>query len=110
RARRARPPVPPRRGRGAPARAEARGGALGPSALQAPTPACHARARTAEETDWPRIAELYEALARLAPSPVVELNRAVALAMARGPPARLPLVDQLAAEPTLPSFPLLPLV
>ena len=76
-----------RRGLTALARAEKLGGALGPYALQAAIAACHARARTAEETDWPRIAALYAALARLTPSPVVELNRAVAVAMAYGPRA-----------------------
>src|SRR6266700_2427392 len=74
-----------RRGLAALERAEALGGALGPYALQAAIAACHGRARTAEETDWARIAALYEALAQLEPSPVVELNRAVALAMAFGP-------------------------
>ena len=74
-----------RRGLAALERAEALGGALGPYAWQAAIAACHARARTPEETDWARIAALYEALAQLAPSPVVELNRAVALAMAFGP-------------------------
>ena len=74
-----------RRGLAALARAEALGGAPGPYALQAAIAACHARARTGAETDWARIAALYDALARLAPSPVVELNRAVAVAMAFGP-------------------------
>jgi predicted RNA polymerase sigma factor len=73
------------RGLAALARAEALGGALGPYALQAAIAACHARARTPEETEWVRIAALYDALAQLAPSPVVELNRAVALSMAFGP-------------------------
>ena len=82
-----------RRGLAALARAEALGGARGPYALQAAIAACHARARTAEETDWSRIAALYDALAELAPSPVVELNRAVAVAMAFGPAAGLELVD-----------------
>ena len=77
-----------RRGLAALARAEPLGGALGPYALQAAIAACHARARTAEETDWERIAALYDALAQLAPSPVVELNRAVAVAMAFGPGGR----------------------
>lgn len=98
------------RGLTALARAEALGGALGPYALQAAIAACHARARTAEETDWVRIAALYDALAQLAPSPVVELNRAVALAMAFGPEVGLELVDQLAAEPALKSYHLLPSV
>src|SRR2546422_1260894 len=78
-----------RRGLAALERAEKLGGALGPYALQAAIAACHARARTAGETDWGRIAALYGALARLAPSPVVELNRAVALSMAFGPAAGL---------------------
>jgi RNA polymerase sigma factor (sigma-70 family) len=92
------------------ARAKARGGALGPYALQAAIAACHARARIAAETDWPRIAALYGALAQLAPSPVVELNRAVALAMAFGPAAGLELVDALTAEPSLRGYHLLPSV
>ena len=88
-----------RRGLAALARAEALGGALGPYALQAAIAACHARARTAGDTDWARIAALYDALAQLAPSPVVELNRAVAVSMAFGPAAGLELVDALRAEP-----------
>lgn len=84
------------------------GGSPGPYALQAAIAGCHARARTAADTDWARIASLYEALARLAPSPVVELNRAVALAMASGPAAGLELVDALAAEPSLRDYHLLP--
>src|SRR5207247_6905422 len=88
-----------RRGLAALARAEELGGALGPYALQAAIAACHARAHTPEETDWPRIAALYAALAALAPSPVVELNRAVAVAMAFGPAAGLELVDALNSEP-----------
>jgi RNA polymerase sigma factor (sigma-70 family) len=99
-----------RRGLAALARAEKLGGALGPYALQAAIAACHARARTAAETDWARIASLYEALAHLAPSPVVELNRAVALAMAFGPAAGLELVDALTAEPSLQGYHLLPAV
>ncbi|HEX8693551.1 MAG TPA: RNA polymerase sigma factor [Longimicrobium sp.] len=99
-----------RRGLAALARAEALGGARGPYALQAAIAACHARARTAGETDWARIAALYDALSQLAPSPVVELNRAVALAMAFGPAAGLELVDQLADEPSLRSYHLLPSV
>ena len=99
-----------RRGLAALARAEALGGALGPYALQAAIAACHARARTAAETDWERIAALYDALAQLVPSPVVELNRAVALAMAFGPAAGLELVDQLVAEPSLRGYHLLPSV
>jgi RNA polymerase sigma factor (sigma-70 family) len=98
------------RGLAALERAEKLGGALGPYALQAAIAACHARARTARETDWERIAALYEALAHLAPSPVVELNRAVALAMAYGPAAGLELVDELAAEPSLRTYHLLPSV
>ena len=91
-------------------RTERLGGALGPYALQAAIAACHARARTAEGTDWGRIAALYDALAQIAPSPVVELNRAVALGMAFGPEAGLELVDQLAGEPTLSGYHLLPAV
>jgi predicted RNA polymerase sigma factor len=78
--------------------------------LQAAIAACHARARTPEETDWARIAALYEALAQLAPSPVVELNRAVALAMAFGPATGLELVDALTSEPSLKGYHLLPSV
>jgi RNA polymerase sigma-70 factor (ECF subfamily) len=99
-----------RRGLSALARAESLGGALGPYALQAAIAACHARARTAEETDWPRIAALYDALAQLMPSPVVELNRAVAVSMAFGPEVGLELADELADEPTLKSYHLLPSV
>lgn len=99
-----------RRGLAALERAEALGGALGPYALQAAIAACHARARHAGETDWERIATLYEALARVSPSPVVELNRAVALAMAFGPAAGLEVVDRLAAEPSLANYHLLPSV
>jgi RNA polymerase sigma-70 factor (ECF subfamily) len=99
-----------RRGLEALACAERLGGALGPYALQAAIAACHARARTAQETDWARIAALYDALAQLAPSPVVELNRAVALAMAFGPAAGLELVDEIAAEPALDGYHLLPSV
>ncbi len=91
-------------------RAEKLGGARGPYALQAAIAACHARARTAAETDWERIAALYDALAELAPSPVVELNRAVALSMAFGPAAGLELVDTLTAEPSLANYHLLPTV
>jgi RNA polymerase sigma factor (sigma-70 family) len=98
------------RGLAALARAEALGGALGPYALQASIAACHARARTAAETDWARIAALYETLARVAPSPVVELNRAVAVAMAFGPAAGLELVDRLMSEPSLGNYHLLPSV
>ncbi|HVR70346.1 MAG TPA: sigma-70 family RNA polymerase sigma factor [Vicinamibacteria bacterium] len=99
-----------RRGLAALERAEALGGALGPYALQAAIAACHARARAPEETDWPRIAALYDALARLAPSPVVELNRAVAVAMAFGPAAGLALADALTSEPSLETYHLLPSV
>jgi RNA polymerase sigma factor (sigma-70 family) len=98
------------RGLAALERAEALGGALGPYALQAAIASCHARARTAEETDWTRIAALYDALAQLAPSPVVELNRAVAVAMAFGPAAGLELVDALTEERALASYHLLPSV
>src|SRR5437879_2661797 len=91
-------------------RAESLGGALGPYALQATIAACHARAHVASATDWPRIAALYEALAQLAPSPVVELNRAVAVSMAFGPQAGLELVDNLIPEPSLKSYHLLPAV
>ena len=99
-----------RRGLAALERAEALGGAQGTYALQAAIAACHARARTPAATDWARIATLYEALARLSPSPVVELNRAVAVAMADGPAAGLALVDALSAEPSLRSYHLLPSV
>jgi len=99
-----------RRGLAALARAEELGGALGPYALQAAIAACHARAHTPEETDWARIAALYAALAELAPSPVVELNRAVAVAMAFGPAAGLELVDALSSEPLLKGYHLLPSV
>jgi len=86
------------------------GDTRGPYALQAAIAACHARARTADATDWPRIVAHYEQLARVAPSPVVELNRAVAVAMANGPAAGLELVDALIAEPSLKSYHLLPSV
>src|SRR5258706_4009122 len=99
-----------RRGFAALARAEALDGAEGPYALQAAIAACHARARIATETDWTRIAALYEALARLMPSPIVELNRAVALAMAFGPADGLKLVDSLMDEPSLKAYHLLPSV
>ncbi|NPD27350.1 MULTISPECIES: RNA polymerase sigma factor [Corallococcus] len=85
-------------------------GPAGPYTLQASIAACHARARTPEETDWPRIAALYAVLARLTPSPVVELNRSVALSMAFGPAVGLELVDQLVAEPSLKHYHLLPSV
>jgi len=99
-----------RRGLAALERAEALGGALGPYALQAAIAACHARARTPAETDWKRIAALYDALAERAPSPVVELNRAVALAMAFGPAAGLEVVEALTAEQSLEGYHLLPSV
>jgi len=92
------------------ARAERLGGTLGPYALQAAIAACHARARSAEQTDWPRIAAVYDALGQLAPSPVVELNRAVALAMAFGPAAGLAVTDELVAESSLANYHLLPSV
>jgi RNA polymerase sigma factor (sigma-70 family) len=91
-------------------RAEASGGALGPYALQGAIAACHGRARTAEETDWVRIAALYDALAALTPSPVVELNRAVAAGMAFGPAEGLALTDDLVGEPSLKNYHLLPSV
>jgi predicted RNA polymerase sigma factor len=86
------------------------GGGFGAYALQAAIAACHARAHTAAETDWPRIAALYAALAALLPSPVVELNRAVALGMAFGPAAGLAHVDALMDEPSLKTYHLLPSV
>jgi RNA polymerase sigma factor (sigma-70 family) len=98
------------RGLAALERAEQTGNTLGPYALQASIAACHARARTAEETDWVRIAALYEALAELTRSPVVELNRAVAVSMAYGPAAGLALVDPLAEVPALRGYHLLPSV
>ena len=91
-------------------RAEKLGGALGPYALQAAIAACHARARTAADTDWARIVALYDALAQITPSPVVELNRAVAVAMAFGPAAGLALVDGLISEPSLRGYHFLPSV
>ncbi len=99
-----------RRGLAALDRAETIGGALGPYTLQAAIAACHARARTNEETDWARIVALYDALAQLKPSPVVELNRAVAIGMAFGPAAGLELVDELCSEPSLEAYHLLPAV
>jgi RNA polymerase sigma-70 factor (ECF subfamily) len=99
-----------RRGLAALARAEALGGERGPYTLQAAIAACHARARSAGETDWARIAALYAELARAVPSPVVELNRAVAVAMADGPEAGLRLVDGLAGESSLAGYHLLPAV
>jgi RNA polymerase sigma factor (sigma-70 family) len=99
-----------RRGLAALGRAEKLGGAQGSYALQAAIAACHARARVPEDTDWARIAGLYEQLAMVAPSPVVELNRAVALSMAIGPAAGLELVDALSNEPALDGYHLLPSV
>jgi RNA polymerase sigma factor (sigma-70 family) len=99
-----------RRGLAALDRAQSLGGAQGSYALQAAIAACHARARTPEETDWRRIAELYALLTELTPSPVVELNRAVAVGMAFGPAAGLALADALAAEPSLQGYHLLPSV
>jgi predicted RNA polymerase sigma factor len=99
-----------RRGLAALAQAEALGGERGQYALEAAIAACHARARTPEDTDWPRIAALYAELAQLTPSPVVELNRAVAVAMAFGPQAGLDVVDALRSEPTLARYHLLPSV
>ncbi len=96
-----------RRGLAALDRAEKFGGTRGPYALQAAIAACHARALTAEETDWARIVALYEVLAQITPSPIVELNRAVAVAMAYGPATGLELIDTLASEPSLQSYHLL---
>ena len=98
------------RGLAALERAGRQGGAPGPYALQATIAACHARARTADETDWVRIAALYDSLGRLTPSPVVELNRAVAVAMAFGPAAGLEIVDSLTVERALAGYHLLPSV
>jgi RNA polymerase sigma factor (sigma-70 family) len=98
------------RGMAALERAEALGGARGPYALQAAIAACHARARIAGETEWERIAALYDALSQLAPSPVVELNRAVALGMAFGPEAGLEIVDELTEVSSLKGYHLLPSV
>ena len=98
------------RGLAALMRAEALSQASGPYALQAAIAACHARAGTPEQTDWPRIASFYDALARIVPTPVVALNRAVALGMASGPQAGLDVVDGLRDEPSLHSYHLLPSV
>jgi RNA polymerase sigma factor (sigma-70 family) len=98
------------RGLAALRRAEELVGGNGSYALQAAIAACHARARTPAETDWARIVALYDSLARVAPSPIVELNRAVAVAMASGPAAGLALVDALASEPLLKAYHLLPSV
>ncbi|WP_406567773.1 RNA polymerase sigma factor [Actinoallomurus soli] len=99
-----------RRGFAALLRAEEVGGGIGPYMLQAAIAACHAQAPTAEDTDWARIATLYEALGTVTPSPVVELNRAVAVAMAYGPEQGLRIVDRLAGEPALKDYHLLPSV
>jgi RNA polymerase sigma factor (sigma-70 family) len=99
-----------RRGLAALERSEALSGVRGPYAMQAAIAACHARARTPEETDWVRIAALYAVLAQLMPSPVVELNRAVAVAMAFGPAAGLEHLDPLLEEPALARYHLLPAV
>lgn len=99
-----------RRGLAALERAEALGGASGPYALQAAIAACHARARAASDTDWARIAALYARLFEVTPSPVVELNRAVAVSMAEGPAAGLAVVDALVGEPSLDRYHLLPAV
>jgi predicted RNA polymerase sigma factor len=96
------------RGLSALARAESLGGARGPYVLQAALAACHARAPAAEDTDWQRIAALYEELLGILPSPVVALNHAVAVSMARGPAAGLELLDTLSGEPALRSYHLLP--
>ena len=98
------------RGLAALARAESQGGALGPYALQAAIAACHARARDPADTDWPRIAALYDALAQVTPSPVVELNRAVAVSRAFGPAAGLVIVDAIAGDRALAGYHLLPSV
>ena len=91
-------------------RAYATGGPIGPYTLQAAIAACHAKSRAAEDTDWEQIVALYDGLAQLMPSPVVELNRAVAIGMAFGPQAALGLVDALLEEPALDGYPLLPSV
>jgi RNA polymerase sigma-70 factor, ECF subfamily len=99
-----------RRGLAALARAQQTSAAYGPYVIQAEIAACHARARTADETDWARIAALYEMLVRLTPSPIVELNRAVAVGMATGPAAGLAVVEGLTSEPSLRKYHLLPSV
>ena len=96
------------RGLAAIARAESPGRTAGPYLIQASIAACHARARTADATDWERIASLYDELAHVTPSPVIELNRAVAIAMARGPAEGLAIADALASEPSLAGYHLLP--
>jgi len=98
------------RGLAALERAEQLRGTAGTYAMQAAIAACHARARVAAETDWKRIAALYDSLAQLMPSPIVELNRAVAYAMAFGPEAGLEVIDTVASEPSLKSYHLLPSV
>jgi predicted RNA polymerase sigma factor len=98
------------RGLAALKKAESLGGQLGSYALQAAIAACHARARTPEDTDWSRISALYDALAQVTPSPIVELNRAVAFAMAFGPAAGLEIADELLDEPLLANYHLLPAV
>jgi RNA polymerase sigma-70 factor, ECF subfamily len=103
-------PVLIRRGLAALARAQRLGGSLGPYALQAAIAACHVRALVADDTDWPRIVALYDALAQVSPSPVVELNRVVAVSMARGPELGLELIDALGDEPSLRDYHLLPSV
>ncbi|HSH89248.1 MAG TPA: DUF6596 domain-containing protein, partial [Ramlibacter sp.] len=99
-----------RRGLAALERAEKLGGALGPYALQGAIAACHARARTPDETDWKRIAAIYDALAQVSPSPVVELNRAVAIGMAFGPAAGLEIIDALREDKSLKNYQWLPSV
>jgi predicted RNA polymerase sigma factor len=99
-----------RRGLAALERAESLGDARGPYVLQAAIAACHARARTAADTDWRRISALYSALALLTPSPIIELNRGVAVSMAFGPEAGLEIVDKLTKESSLKSYHLLPSV
>jgi RNA polymerase sigma-70 factor (ECF subfamily) len=99
-----------RRGLAALERAESLGGSLGPYALQAAIAACHARAASADATDWPRIVALYDALAQLAPSPVIDLNRAVAVSMAFGPTAALEIVNGLVSDERLSAYHLLPSV
>src|SRR4051794_39119058 len=98
------------RGLAALERAYATGGAVGPYTLQAAIAACHARARRAQDTDWVSIVAIYDGLVQIAPSPVVELNRAVAVGMAFGPAQALGLVDGLAGEPALREYHLLPTV
>ncbi|MEA3121333.1 MAG: hypothetical protein QOH33_881, partial [Paraburkholderia sp.] len=99
-----------RRGLAALARAESLGGTLGPYALQASLAACHARTRTASKTDWMQIVALYDALAQVSPSPVVELNRAVAVGMAFGPEAAFAIVETLSTNPSLARYHWLPSV